>query len=135
MLRGDVLRSNNQQLDYDTTKELPATVKDKQWWQSAYNNGIGYPFVEDVIYDDGREIYLLPVALPIRTTTKSSSGLQQGNTIGVLRTILLLPELTSLVGSQHDLAGTYTFLTNRSGKIIAASPHSGYRIGGLHRHE
>ena len=126
---GYVLRSNNRQLDYDTKKELPYAVKDKKWWQSAYNNGIGYPFVEDVIYDDVRGIYLLPVALPIRASTKSSSALQESDTIGVLRTILLLPELTSLVGSQQDLAGTYTFLTNGSGKIIAASPHSGYRIG------
>ncbi len=126
---GYVLRSNNRQLDYDTKKELPYTVKDERWWQRAYNNGIGYQFVEDVIYDDGRGIYLLPVALPIRTSAKTSSALQESNTIGVLRTILLLPELTSLVGSQQDLAGTYTFLTNSSGKIIAASPHSGYRIG------
>lgn len=126
---GYVLRSNDQQLDYDTKKELPYTVKDKKWWQSAYNNGIGYQFVEDVVYDDVRGIYLLPVALPIRTSTKTSSALQENNTIGVLRTILLLPELTSLVGAQQALAGTYTFLTNGSGKIIAASPRSGYRIG------
>ena len=126
---GYVLRSNSRQLDYDTTKELPYTVKDKKWWQSAYNNGIGYQFVEDVVYDDARGIYLLPVALPIRTT-KSSGDQRENKTIGVLRTILLLPELTNLVESQQGLAGTYTFLTNGSGRIIAASPHSGYRIGG-----
>ncbi len=126
---GYVLRSNNRQLDYDTKKELPYTVKAKQWWQRAYNNGIGYQFVEDVIYDDVRGIYLLPVALPIRTATQNSSELQQSRTIGVLRTVLLLPELTGLVGTQQDIAGTYTFLTNGSGEIIAASPHSGYRIG------
>ncbi len=126
---GYVVRSNNRQLDYDTTKKLPYRVKDKKWWQIAYNNGIGYEFVADVIYDDVRGIYLLPVTLPIRTATKSSSALREGNAIGVLRTVLLLPELTNLVGSQQDLAGTYTFLTNSSGRIIAASPHSGYRIG------
>ena len=125
---GYVLRSNNQQLDYDTIKRLPYTVKDKDWWKRAYNNGIGYQFVGDVIYDDVRGIYLLPVALPIRMNTKVAGSLPVNNTIGVLRTVLLLPELTSLVESRRDMAETYTLLTNGSGKIIAASPESGYRI-------
>ncbi len=125
---GDVLRSNNRQLDYDTTKTLPYTVKDKEWWKRAYNNGIGYQFVGDVIYDDVRGMYFLPVALPIRTNTKVSGSLRENNTVGVLRTVLLLPEINGLVGSRPDLAETYTLLTNGSGKIIAAAPESGYRI-------
>ena len=125
---GDVLRSNNRQLDYDTTKRLPYTVKDEEWWKRAYNNGIGYQFVGDVIYDDARGIYFLPIALPIRTNAKVSTSLQENNTMGVLRTVLLLPELTGLVRSRPDMAETYTLLTNGSGKIIAASPESGYRI-------
>ena len=40
---GYVLRSNNQQLDYDTRKMFPHQVQDRHWWQRAYNNGIGYP--------------------------------------------------------------------------------------------
>ena len=125
---GYVLRSNNRQLDYDTTKKLPYTVKDKEWWNRAYNNGIGYQFVEDVIYDDGRGVYFLPIALPIRTDAKVSVSPRENNTVGVLRTVLLLPELNSLVASRPDLAETYTLLTNGSGKIIAASPQSGYRV-------
>ena len=125
---GEVLRSNYRQLDYDTTKMLPYTVKDKEWWKRAYNNGIGYQFVEDVVYDDVQGMYLLPVALPIRTNAKPSASLRENNTVGVLRTILLLPELTGLVESRPDLAETYTLLTTGSGKIIAASPGSGYRI-------
>ncbi|MDE0011689.1 MAG: ATP-binding protein [Candidatus Poribacteria bacterium] len=125
---GDVLRSNNRQLDYDTTKTLPYTVKDKEWWKRAYNNGIGYQFVGDVIYDDVRGMYFLPVALPIRTNAKVSGSLRENNTVGVLRTVLLLPEINSLVGSRPDLTETYALLTNGSGKIIAAAPESGYRI-------
>lgn len=127
---GYVLRSNNRQLDYDTTKILPYTVKDEEWWRRAYNNGVGYQFVEDVIYDNVRGIYLLPVTLPIRTNAKASGSRPKDNTVGVLRTVLLLPELNTLVGSRPDLTGTYTLLTNASGKIIAASPESGYRVGG-----
>ncbi len=125
---GDVLRSNNRQLDYDTTKTLPYTVKDKEWWKRAYNNGIGYQFVGDVIYDDVRGVYFLPVALPIRTNAKVSGSLRENNTAGVLRTVLLLPEINSLVGSRPDLTETYALLTDASGKIIAAASESGYRI-------
>ena len=118
---GYVLRSNNQRLDYDTTKMLPHQVQDRHWWQRAYNNGIGYPFVEDVIYDKTRGVHLLPIALPIVDPEKN-------NTVGVLRTFLSLSELTSLVESQPELAETYTILTNESGKIVAASPQSGYQV-------
>ena len=118
---GYVLRSNNQRLDYDTTKMLPHRVQDRHWWQRAYNNGIGYPFVEDVIYDETRGVHLLPIALPIVDREKNK-------TVGVLRTFLFLPELTSLVESQPELAETYTILTNESGKIVTASPQSGYQV-------
>lgn len=118
---GYVLRSNNKRLDYDTTKMLPHQVRDKHWWQRAYNNGIGYPFVEDVIYDETRGVHLLPIALPIVNEKKN-------NTVGVLRTFLFLSELTSLVESRPESAETYTILTNESGKIVAASPQSGYQV-------
>ena len=118
---GYVLRSNNQRLDYDTTKMRPHQVQDRHWWQRAYNNGIGYPFVEDVIYDETRGVHLLPIALPIVDQGKN-------NTVGVLRTFLSLSELTSLVESKPELAETYTILTNESGKIVAASPQSGYQV-------
>ena len=125
---GYVLRSNNQQLDYDTTKMFPHRVHDRGWWKRAYNNGIGYPFVEDVIYDEARGVHFLPIALPIRTTLQGSVTERKNNTVGVLRTFLFLPELTSFVQSLPELAETYTILTGASGKIIAASPQSEYRI-------
>ena len=125
---GDVLRSNNQELDYDTTRMFPYRVQDTDWWQRAYNNGIGYPFVEDIVYDEVRGIHFLPIALPIRAATKGSVTQKKNNTVGVLRTFLFLPELTSLVQSLPELAETYTILSSSSGKIVAASPQSEYRV-------
>ena len=125
---GYVLRSNDQQVDYDTTKMTPHQVRDKHWWQRAYNNGIGYSFVEDVIYDDVRGVHLLPIALPIRVDAKDAITRGKNNTVGVLRTYLFLPELSSLVEVLPELEETYTVLTSQSGKIIAASPQSGYQI-------
>ena len=125
---GYVLRSNNRQLDYDTTKMFPYQVQDRHWWQRAYNNGIGYSFVEEVLYDEKRGVHLLPIALPIRIASKNAVAQKKNNTVGVLRTFLFLPELTSLVESRPELAETYTILTNQSGKIIIASPQSGYQV-------
>lgn len=125
---GYVLRSNNQQLDYDTRKMFPHQVQNRHWWQRAYNNGIGYPFVEEVIYDETRDVHLLPIALPIRMASKGAVAQGKNNTVGVLRTFLFLPELTSLVESRPELAETYTVLTDQSGKIVAASPQSGYQV-------
>ena len=94
---GYVLRSNDQRLDYDTTKLFPYQVRESDWWQRAYNNGIGYPFVEDVIYDETRGVHLLPIALPIRTDAKDAVAPRKKNrTVGVLRTFLFLPEPDAL---------------------------------------
>ena len=121
---GYVLRSSNPRLDYDTTKFEPHRVNDKQWWKSAYNNGIGYLFVEDVIYNERLSVHLLPVALPIWGDTATGKNVA----VGVLRIFLFLPELTGLVESLPELEETHVILTNQSGKIISASQQSRYSV-------
>ena len=125
---GYVLRSNNPELDYDARKPLPHQVNHTDWWQKAYNNGIGYQLVSNIAYDATRDMYILSVALPIGVGTEKSP-IGHGNTVvGVLKTVLFLPELASLVEPLPDMEGTYTILTTQSGKIIAASSESGYRV-------
>ena len=125
---GYVLRSNNPRLDYDARKLVPHQVSHTDWWRRAYNNGIGYQLVSDVEYDATRGMYILSVALPIGVGTEKSP-IEAGNrVVGVLKTVLLLPELASLVEPLPDMAGTYTIVTTQSGKIIAASSESGYRV-------
>ena len=125
---GHVLRSNNQQLDYSIQRGIPHQVNNTTWWQRAYNNGIGYPFAEDISYDKRRKVHLLPIALPIRTTSKVSAANAENNTVGVLRIVLVLPELTRIVESSLESEKTHTILTDESGKIIAASSKSGYQV-------
>ena len=120
---GEVLRSNDPSLDYDTKKLMPRRVQNASWWQRAYNNGIGYPVVEDVVYDEVRGVHFLPIALPIRAESASTNRA----VVGVLRTFVFLPELKGLVEALPELAETYTVLTDDSGKVIAASPQSGYQ--------
>lgn len=118
---GYVLRSNEPGLDYKAKRRIPHRINDEDWWQSAYNNGIGYPLVADVTYDEARDVHVLRMALPIE---------KEKRTVGILRTELLLPELTHLVELQPGTEETYTFLTTGSGTIIAASPGSGYARDG-----
>ena len=125
---GYVLRSNNQQLEYSTKRGVPHRVNDTIWWRRAYNHGVGYPFAEDIRYDASRRVHLLPIALPIRTEPETSATSTKNNTVGVLRIVLLLPELTNIVESSLDREETHTLLTNESGKIIAASSESGYQV-------
>lgn len=125
---GHVLRSNNQGLQYYAQRGVPRQVNHTIWWQRAYNHGVGYPFAEDIRYDASRRVHLLPIALPIRTAAKTPAVPGEKNTVGVLRIVILLPELKNIVESSGELEETHTLLTNESGKIIAASPGSGYRV-------
>ncbi len=125
---GYVLRSNNKMLDYYTKTGIPKRVDDSTWWKNAYNNGVGYPFAEDIRYDTVREVHLLPIALPIRVGRRNRGPAGENNTIGVLRIELLLPELKSIVESSLELEQTHTILTDASGRVIAASTGSGYQI-------
>ncbi len=126
---GYVLRSNQPTLDYSPIKGVPEQVDKELWWKNAYNNGLGYPFAEDVRYDTVREVHLLRIALPISAGRRRTAAEDEKNTIGVLRIELLLPELTRIVESSPELEQTRTILTDASGKIIAASVGSGNQIG------
>lgn len=125
---GHVLRSNNQELDYYTKRGVPHRVNNTIWWQRAYNHGVGYPFAEDIRYDALRKVHLLPIALPIRKASKAAVASGEKNTVGVLRIVLVLPELKNILESSSELEETHTILTNESGKVIAASSGSGYRV-------
>jgi PAS domain S-box-containing protein len=96
-----------------------------EWWHKAFNNGLGYDFIEDLQYDEDEKRHFLPVALPIRRTEKSDSKV-----VGVLRAIITLSELSELVKSSPEadeiIQGIETFIINKHGRVIAAAPESGY---------
>ena len=125
---GQVLRSNDRRLEYFTKRGVPRRVNNTIWWQRAYNHGVGYPFVEDIRYNASRKVHLLPIALPIRRESETAAAPGENNTVGVLRIVLLFPELASIVESTPEMEETHTILTNESGKIIAVSSASGYQI-------
>lgn len=138
---GDVISSNRRELDFnlrrDSTQKIK-NVKTETWWKNAYNNHIGSYYIEDVKYDADQKVYFLPVSLPIYSRSNRSNVSNRGNrrtperneqpVIGVLRTILILPELSSIIEPRPGMEKTYTILTSESGKVIASSPNSGYQI-------
>ena len=137
---GDVISSNSRELDFnprrDSTERIK-NVKSEIWWKNAYNNHIGKYYIEDVKFDVDQNVYFLPVSLPIYSSNRRSVSNRDNrriperndqSVIGVLRTILILPELSSIVEPRPGMEKTYTILTSESGKVIASSPNSGYQI-------
>ena len=137
---GDVISSNRRELDFNPRRNSAQKIKnveDENWWKKAHNNDKGNYYIEDVKYDADQRVYFLPVTLPIYSSNRRNVS-DRGNrrtperneqsVIGVLRTILILPELSSIVEPRPDMEKTYTILTSESGKVIASSPNSGYQI-------
>lgn len=127
--KGYVLRSNNPELDYNSSRSSPVRVNEQVWWKRADYNRSGYQYVEDVKYDTAQGEYLLPAAFPIRRGNRRSSSDSGNNVIGVLRIVLILRELSSIVEPGPGREKTHTILTSQFGEVIAVSPNSKYNIG------
>ena len=128
---GYVLRSSNRALDYDNEHQLPTQVSDQNWWDKAFYNGVGFDYAEDVKFDAALSVHFLTVAFPIRSgrSRLRPSPNTENNVAGVIKVVLLLPELSSVVEILPEMEKTYTILTTGSGEIIAVSPESNYDIG------
>lgn len=146
---GDVIASNKRELDLNPRRDPADRIKNvrlETWWKRAENNGRGKYYIENVRYDPEQKVYLLPVSLPIydrsrrplpnsgdrRSTPNNRNRRPNSSTeqkvIGVLKTTLILPELSSIVEPRPNMEKTYTILTSESGRVIAASPDSGYQV-------
>lgn len=48
-----------------TTRHVPYTVRDLEWWRTAYDNGVGQPHIGNVYFDSQLDAYAFHVSLPI----------------------------------------------------------------------
>jgi len=48
-----------------TTQHIPYTVRDTEWWRSAYDNGVGQPHIGNVTFDSQLGVYTFHLSLPI----------------------------------------------------------------------
>ena len=115
-----IITNKHRQVIYATNEKLLFEKIDEPWWRTAYNNGLGYRWVGDVEYDTETQQYSLPVVTPILGSPPESK------VIGVLRFVALLPKFSDVVSSKRE--GEEVCLFNQHGRIICASPDSGYQF-------
>ena len=154
-VKGNVLSSNRRDLGFSarqTSTFQIRNVKNEPWWKNTNDNGKGKQFIENVRYNAEQRVYILPVSFPIynqnvnrrpsntgnRRPTNNSDRTATGNrnqsnnrareVIGLIRTILILPEIAGIVAPRPGMEKTITILTSESGRVIAASSDSGYII-------
>lgn len=124
---GYVLCSNNNTFEDNYRNMIPSNVGKQIWWKRAFSNYIGYQYIQDVEYDETQNVHLISAALPIRTGNPRTP-IKERKTIGVLRVVLNLREITNIVELRPEMEKTYTILTSQSGRIIAASAESNYKV-------
>jgi two-component system, NtrC family, sensor kinase len=56
-VRGNVVAS--------TTRHVPYTVRDMEWWRTAYDKGVGQPYIGNVSFDSQLDVYAFHISLPI----------------------------------------------------------------------
>ena len=115
-----IITNRHRQVLFATDDRLLFQQIDKRWWSDAYNNGIGYNSIGDVEYDFETEQYSLPAAMPILGPPPESK------VVGVLRIVALLPKFAEVIHSKKE--GIEICLFDKHGRVICASPDSGYRF-------
>jgi signal transduction histidine kinase len=48
-----------------TTHHVPYSVRDVEWWRTAYDNGVGQPHIGNVYFDAQLDLYAFHMSLPI----------------------------------------------------------------------
>jgi two-component system, NtrC family, sensor kinase len=48
-----------------TTQHIPYTLRDTDWWRTAYDNGVGQPHIGNVSFDSQLGVYTFHLSLPI----------------------------------------------------------------------
>lgn len=115
---GHVIGATDRTLEFDQSET--------EWWKKAYSLGTGYDFIEDVQYDDARDLHYIPISVPIKETDNPNS-----EAIGVLRIVFALPELREIVDPESSNMigeGTEVIIIDDAGIIVSAPPNSDYKI-------
>ena len=63
------------------TQDMPYAHGQTLWWQGAFNNGVGKPFIEDVYFDDRIGAYVFTLSLPVMDSVRYEA-------VGVVHRIL-----------------------------------------------
>ena len=84
---------------------------DEEWWEAAWNDGIGAVYLSDLTFDESAQVNALLLAMPIFD--------QRGEIIGIIRSTLVLDDLFSEVISQLTIGQTgHAVLFDREGDVL-----------------
>ena len=113
--RGEVIQASNPRI---LRRKINA-----DWWARAYNEGLGYEFVDDLQYNAEMKVHVLPVAFPIL-------GANGAKVVGILRAIITLPNFSDAVGATQEQDGTNqgleAALMTKHGRVITSSSEDEY---------
>lgn len=84
---------------------------DEEWWQAAWNEGLGAVYISDPTFDESAQVNASRLAVPLFN--------EQGEVIGIIRSTLVLDDLFSDIISEITIGETgYALLFDRTGDFL-----------------
>ena len=122
--RSEIIITNSQgQVIQASNSRIHRRRIDAVWWERAYNEGIGHEYVDDIQYDDGMKIHVLPATFPIFTAAGTK-------VVGIMRAVITLPNLSDAVRATQGQEGTgqglEAVLMTAHGRVITSSAENKY---------
>ena len=122
--RSEIIITNSQgQVIQASNARLHRRKIDTDWWERAYNEGVGHENVDDIQYDDAMKVHVLPVAFPIFTDAGTRVA-------AIMRAIITLPNLADAVratqGQEGTRQGLEAVLMTAHGRVITSSAENNY---------
>ena len=122
--RSDIIITNSRGLVIGASNpRLHHRKIDADWWTRAYNEGVGYEYVDDLQYDADMKVHVLPVAFPILAA-------RGAGVVGILRAVITLPNFPDAVRATQGQDGTglglEAVLMTAHGRVITSSAENKY---------
>ena len=122
--RSEIIITNSQgRVIQASNPRLHRRKIDADWWDRAFNEGIGHDYVDDLQYNAEMKVHVLPVAFPIL----ASKG---ARVVGILRAIITLPNFSDAVrptqGQDVTGQGLEAALMTAHGRVITSSSENEY---------
>ena len=122
--RSEIIITNSQgQVIQASNPRLHHRKIDADWWERAYNEGIGHEYVDDLHYDADMKVHVLPVAFPILSVAGTK-------VVGIMKAIITLPNFSDAVRATQGQNGTgqglEAVLMTAHGRVITSSAENKY---------
>ena len=122
--RSEIIITNSQgQVIQASNPRLRRRRIDADWWERAFNEGIGHNYVGDLQYNAEMKVHVLPVAFPILAA-------RGARVVGIMKAIITLPNFSDAVRATQGQNGTgqglEAVLMTAHGRVITSSAENKY---------